>query len=68
VYKLQDIQYLLRIFYIVHVQQMRYLEAKSDVMNYATIALSAIDYVEPNVSANRCIVYPQLFEELKALW
>ena len=68
VYKLQDIQYLLRIFYIVHAQQMRYLEAMPDVMNYATIALSAIEYVEPNVNANKCIVYPQLFEELKALW
>jgi hypothetical protein len=46
---------------------MRYLEAISDVMNYAIIALSAIDYVEPNVNANKCIVYPELFEEMKAL-
>jgi hypothetical protein len=39
-----------------------------DVMNYATNALSATDYVEPHVNANKCIVYPQLFDELKALW
>jgi hypothetical protein len=68
VYRLQDIQYLLRIFYVVHTHQMRYLEAVSDVMKYATIALSAIDYAQTNVNANKCIVYPQLFEELKALW
>jgi hypothetical protein len=66
--RLQDIQYLLRIFYIAHAQQMRYVEAMSDVMNYATIALSAIDYVETNVNANKCIGYSQLYEELKALW
>jgi hypothetical protein len=66
--RLQDIQYLLRIFYMVHMQQMRYLEAMPDVMNYATNVLSAIDYGEPNVNANEYIVYPQLFDELKALW
>jgi hypothetical protein len=53
---------------MVHMQQMSYLEAMPNVMNYAIIALSAIDYVEPNVIANKCIVYPQLFDELKALW
>jgi hypothetical protein len=68
VYRLQDIEYLLRIFYIVHAQQMRYLETVPDVMNYATIALSAIDYGEPNVNANKCIVYPQIFDELTAFW
>jgi hypothetical protein len=46
---------------------MRYLEAMPDIMNHVIIALSAIDYVEPNVNANKCIVYPQIFE-LKALW
>jgi hypothetical protein len=56
VYRLQDVHYLLRIFYMVHMQHMRYLEAMPDVMNYATNALSAIDYVEPNVNANKYIV------------
>jgi hypothetical protein len=50
VYRLQDIQYLLRIFYMVHMQQKRYLEAMPDVMNYATVALSALDYVETTVN------------------
>jgi hypothetical protein len=68
VYRRQDIQYLLRIFYMVHMQQKRYLEAMPDVMNYATNVLSAIDNVEPHVNANTCIVYPQIFHELKALW
>jgi hypothetical protein len=53
---------------MVHMQQMRYLEAMPDVMNYATNALNAIDYVEPHVNANKCIVYPQLFDGLKVLW
>jgi hypothetical protein len=47
---------------------MRYLDAMPDVMNYATYALSEIDYVEPHVNASKCIAYPQLFDELKALW
>jgi hypothetical protein len=64
VYRLQYIQDLLRIFYKVHMQQVRYLEAMPDVMNYATNALSAIDYIEPHVNANKCIVCPQLFDEL----
>jgi hypothetical protein len=68
VYRLQDVQYLLRIFYMVHMQQMRYLEAMPDVMNYASNALNAIDYVEPNVNANKSIVNPQLFDELNTLW
>jgi hypothetical protein len=53
---------------MVHTQKVRYLEAMPDVMNYETNALSAIDYVEPHVKASKCIVYPQLFDELKALW
>jgi hypothetical protein len=68
VYKLQDIQNLLRIFYMVHMQQVRYLKAMPDVVNYETNALSAIDYVEPHVNASKCIVYPKLFDELKAYW
>jgi hypothetical protein len=35
---------------------MRYLQAMPDVMNYVIVALSAIDYVETNVNANKCIV------------
>jgi hypothetical protein len=53
---------------MVHMQQMRYLEAMHYVMNYATNALSSRDHVKPNVNANKYIVYPQLFDELKALW
>jgi hypothetical protein len=52
---------------MVRTQQMRYLEAMPVVMNYATNALSGIDYVEPNVNDNKYIVYPQIFDEIKAL-
>jgi hypothetical protein len=68
VYRLQDVQYMLRIFYMIHMQQMRYLESMPDIMKYAANALTAIDYVEPHVNANKYIVYPQLFDELKAFW
>jgi hypothetical protein len=68
VYSQHDFEYLLRIFYMARVQQMRYLESMPEVINYATNALSAIDYVEPHVNANKYIVYTQLFDELKALW
>jgi hypothetical protein len=43
---------------------MRFFETMPDEINYATIAMSAIDNVEQNVNANKYIVYPQL----KALW
>jgi hypothetical protein len=51
---------------MVHTQQMRYSEAMPDIMNYATNALSAIAYVEPNINANKYVVYPQLFDEFNA--
>jgi hypothetical protein len=35
-------------------------------MNYAVSALIATDYVEAPVNANKYIVYPQLFDKLKA--
>jgi hypothetical protein len=37
-----------------------------EVMDYAVSALTATDYVEAPVNANKYIVYPQLFEEIKA--
>jgi hypothetical protein len=53
---------------MVHMQQMRCLEAMPDIMNYAANTLSATSYVEHNVNANKYIVYPQLFDEHKAIW
>jgi hypothetical protein len=67
VYKLSDMHCLLRIFYVIQNQQINYLEAMPEVMVYAGNALTATDYVEVPVNANKYIVYPQLFEELKAL-
>jgi hypothetical protein len=65
VHKLIDLKYLLRIFYVVRKQQIHYLEAMPEVMDYAVNVLTATDYVEVPVNANKYIVYPQLFEELR---
>jgi hypothetical protein len=39
VYRLSDLQCLLRILYVIHNEQINYLEAMPEVMNYAVSAL-----------------------------
>ena len=46
-FKLQDLQYLDNIMYIIVKQLKRYNNAQSDVMTYATSAMESNDYVEP---------------------
>jgi hypothetical protein len=64
VYRLHDLQILLRILYMAHKQQV-FLEALPDFLDYANIALTS-DYVEP-LTANKNIQYKQLFHELKSI-
>jgi hypothetical protein len=66
VYRLHDLQNLLRILYLAHEQQKVFLEALPDILDYATIALTSYDYVEP-VTVNKNIQHKQLFEELKSI-
>jgi hypothetical protein len=66
VYRLHDLQNLLRILYLAHEQQKVFLNALPDILDYATIALTSSDYVEP-VTVNKNIQYKQLFEELKSI-
>jgi hypothetical protein len=66
-FKLQDLRYLNYIMPIIVGQLTRYTSAMTDVMTYALSAMSSIDYIEPLPSYSKNILYPQLFEELKAL-
>jgi hypothetical protein len=66
VYRLHDLQNLLRILYLAHEQQKVFLEALPDILDYATIALTSCDYMEP-VTVNKNIQYKQLFEEFKSI-
>jgi hypothetical protein len=66
VYRLHDLQNLLRILYLAHEQQNVFLEALPDILDYANIAITSSDYVEP-VTANNNIQYKQLFDELKSI-
>jgi hypothetical protein len=66
-FKLQDMQYLSRIFFMIHNQQIIYMQALSDVMNYATLTAASTEFVLPPANSNANILYPRLFEELKAL-
>jgi hypothetical protein len=56
---------------MIHVQQIRYLEALPRIINYAAVALTSIEFVEtpsaPPTTASKHILYSQLFEELKAI-
>jgi hypothetical protein len=58
VYNLSYLQYLSHIVYLIHKQQIHYLESMPEVMDYAVSALTATDYVEAPVNANKYIVYP----------
>jgi hypothetical protein len=66
VYNLSNLQYLLRVFYLIHKQQIHYLGAMPEVMDYAVSAQTATDYVDVPLNANIYIVYPQSFEEINA--
>jgi hypothetical protein len=43
VYRLHDLQNLLGILYLAHEQQKFFLEALTDILDYATIALTSCD-------------------------
>jgi len=65
--KLQDLRYLTYIFPIVQNQLTKYTEAMADVMNYVLSTINSTTYVAPAPTANRNILYYQLFEEIKTL-
>jgi len=65
--KFQELRYLLNMFYIVQKQFNSYITALSDIMTYVISALSSDTYVEQLATASKLILYPQLFEELKAI-
>ena len=62
--KLQERRYLNYIFPIVLNQLAKYTEAMSDVMNYVLLAINSTTYVAPSLSANKNILYIQLFERI----
>ena len=65
--KLQELRYLTYIFPIVQTQLITYTEAMADVMTYVLSAINSITFIEPSPTANRNILYTQLFEEIKTL-
>jgi len=65
--KLQELRYLSYIFPVVQHQLARYLDAMGDVMTYVISALNSTTFVAPPLSANKNILYFQLFEEVKTL-
>ena len=65
--KLQELRYLSYIFPIVLNQLAEYTEVMGDVMNYVLSTINSTTYVAPPLSANKTILYFQLFEEIKTL-
>ena len=65
--KLQELHNLSYIFLIVLNHLSKYTEAVGDVMNYVLSAINSTTYVAPPLSANKNILYFQLFEEIKTL-
>jgi hypothetical protein len=43
------------------------MRALPDVLTYVTSAQSSANYIEPHMNADKNILYPQLFEELKTV-
>ena len=54
-------------FHVVLNQKILYLRPLSDVMTYARAAQHSTVYVETATSANKSILYTQLYEELKII-
>ena len=65
--KLHELRYLTYIFPIVQTQLAKYTKAMADVMTYVLSTINSTTYVTPPPSANRNILYYQLFEEIKLL-
>ena len=64
--KLPEFRYLTYIFPIVQNHLIKYTEAMADVMTYVLTTFNSNTYVEPSQTANRNILYGQLFEEIKS--
>jgi hypothetical protein len=54
-------------FHVVQNQLDAYTNALPDVLSYVAAALSSSAYIEPEPTASKHIVYPQLYEELKTI-
>jgi len=65
--KLPELRYLAYIFPIVRNQLIIYTEAMADVMTYVLTTVNSSTFVEPSPTANRNILYYQLFVEVKTL-
>jgi hypothetical protein len=64
-FKLEDLQYLNKILFIILNQFKAYQDAQADVMTYVLSALGSATYVEPLPTANKSILYYQLYDELR---
>jgi len=66
-FKLADPRYLNTNMHIVRNQLASYNSALTDVMTYAISALASTNYIEPQPTYSKNILYTQLYEELKTL-
>jgi hypothetical protein len=60
--KLPELRYLNNIMHIVQIQLALYNSALTDVMTYAMSALASTDYIEPQPTYSKNILFPP------ALW
>ena len=58
---------MIYMFHVVQNQQIINLRALPDVITFARAAQQSAVYVEPATSANKSILYPQLYEEIKTI-
>jgi hypothetical protein len=63
-FKLDDLKFQDKMFYVVHNQLKAYL-ALPDVMTFVISALGTVDYVETAPTASKSILHYQLHDELK---
>jgi hypothetical protein len=61
-FKFHEQKYLSCIFFIVHNQLTGYTETLPDVLNHITSALYSNTQVKPSPTANKAILYYQLFK------
>jgi hypothetical protein len=65
--KLSELQCVKYVMYIVANQLARYSGAMVDVLSYSLSAMASSEFIELQFHYSEQILYPQLYEELKAL-
>jgi len=61
---LAELQYLSRMFHVIHKKLREYIHSFLDVLSYVSAALTSVGCIESAPNASKHIMYTHVFEEL----